>query len=104
MNLFSKNFLKILEEKGLDQKDVAPKIGISASTLSRTLHRNPRLSSILKAAKGLGVEVWELFVDQDKGELGPLTEDEKEFIGNLRRARAQEIRAPHRRIEKKTAK
>lgn len=106
MNLLAKNFKKKLSAKGLDQLEVANKIGMSPSVLSRIInkHKDPRLSSIVKIASGLGVRPWELFIDEDEGDSGPLSEQEKVLISNFRTAASDTERKTIQDVAKGFAK
>lgn len=59
---FSENLRKIREEKGLTQREVAERLGVSVQNYSRyeTGARNPRLSAKRKIAAALGVPLFEL--------------------------------------------
>lgn len=50
------------------------------------------LRYIPKIAKALNVQTWELFVDYQKGEVGPLSDQEKRLIAHFRGAKTQKQR------------
>lgn len=53
---------RICQEKGILQKDLAKKLGITAVGLSQTLRQEyPQLQTLERIAEALGVEVVELF-------------------------------------------
>lgn len=66
MNLREK-FKQLCKEKGMTQKDVADRIGMSDISLNRVFRMgNPNLQTLVKISNALGVEVWELLVDDDR--------------------------------------
>ncbi len=54
----------VLKEKGMSQKDLADKLGITVVGMSKILNGNPKIDTLEKIASTLGVELWELFVDE----------------------------------------
>lgn len=94
MNSIKKNFNKILDEKRLTRKHVEDKCGMTQPELSRILNENrdPRLSTIHKIALGLGVESWQLFVEEKLNEVGPLSDEEKSLIIEFRKIPANDKR------------
>ena len=56
---------EICKQKGVTQKALAEKIGVSAVGLSKSINKNPTIKTLDKIADALGVKVWDLFV-QDK--------------------------------------
>lgn len=50
----------ICREKGISQKDLADKLGITASALNQSITGNPSLDKLLGIANALGVTVSEL--------------------------------------------
>lgn len=54
----------ILKEKGISQKDLADKLGITVVGMSKILNGNPKVDTLEKIASTLEVELWELFVDE----------------------------------------
>ena len=56
---------EICKQKGITQKALAEKIGMSAFGLSKAINGNPTIKTLDKIADALGVKVWDLFV-QDK--------------------------------------
>lgn len=86
MKFLKKNFLRILKRKGLKQYQVAAKIGRDSGGLSKTLNANDFYwSSIQEIAKALEVEPWELVINYDAGEIGPLSQEQKALIVEHRR-------------------
>lgn len=72
--------------KEAKQYHVAAKIGRDSGGLSKTLNaKDFYWSSIQEIAKALDVEPWELVVDYDAGEVGPLSEEEKTLVLEYRR-------------------
>lgn len=59
----------LLKEKGISQKDLAAKIGVSAGALSQMMseNANPNLKTLERIASALGVSVSELFERPAKG-------------------------------------
>ena len=57
--------IEICKQKGITQKELAEKIGMSAVGLSKAINGNPTIKTLEKIADALGVNVWDLFV-QDK--------------------------------------
>ncbi len=53
---------EILKERGMSQKELADRIGISTATMSKIISGNPSLDSLDKIAKALEVETSALFV------------------------------------------
>ena len=51
----------LCKEKGIMQKELAEKIGISPATFSDNIRKDMRLSTIQKIADALGVHIAELF-------------------------------------------
>lgn len=58
---------EILSEKGITQKELAERLGISTVGMSKiATGDNPSLSSLQKIADAIGVPVWELLVSRDE--------------------------------------
>lgn len=55
---------ELLKEKGISQKDLADKLGITVVGMSKILNGNPKIDTLEKIASALEVEIWELFVDE----------------------------------------
>lgn len=55
---------EILKSKGITQKDLAEKIGISRVGLSKAINGNTTITTLRRIAAGLGVSVPELFAPQ----------------------------------------
>lgn len=52
---------ELCKSKGIQQKDLAQKMGIAPESLSRAINGNPQLSTLENLAKALGVEMSVLF-------------------------------------------
>lgn len=52
---------ELCKSKGIQQKDLAQKMGIAPESLSRAINGNPQLSTIENLAEALDVDVSELF-------------------------------------------
>lgn len=88
MKLLKKNFDRILEQKNTTYEAVAEKGGLShRSIISRAFKGNATIETIEKIATGLGVPLWQLFIDEDFGEF-PLNSNEKKFVAKLRKIRS----------------
>lgn len=58
---------ELLRERGMNNKQLAEKIGWPAAQLCINLKSdNPRLSTLEVLARGLGIEVWELFIGREE--------------------------------------
>ena len=55
---------ELLKEKGISQKDLADKLGITVVGMSKILNGNPKIDTLEKIASALNVEIWELFIDE----------------------------------------
>lgn len=53
--------LELCKEKGITQKDLAERIGMTPVGLAKAASGNPTVETLEKIAAGLGVEVVELF-------------------------------------------
>lgn len=51
----------ICKQKGLLQKELAEKVGVTDIALRASLKGNPTVGTLEKVANALNVEVWELF-------------------------------------------
>lgn len=58
---------EILKEKGISQKDLAEKLGISPPSLSQSLNGNATINLLEKIADALGVPLFELFAERETG-------------------------------------
>ncbi len=66
--------------RGITQKELALKLGVTEMTLSRASKGNTSMSLLEKIAKSLSVEVWELFTEvRDKSEFMALIKNGNEF-------------------------
>ncbi len=52
---------EIAKQKGKQLKEIAKEMGITPESLTRTIHGNPQLDTLVKLANALNVEVVELF-------------------------------------------
>ncbi len=55
---------EVIKEKGLTQKELADKLGMTTVGLSQILSGKPSYTTLEKIASALGVEVWELLVSR----------------------------------------
>ena len=53
----------ICKQKGLLQKELAEKVGVTDIALRASLKGNPTVGTFEKVANALNVEVWELFTE-----------------------------------------
>ena len=53
----------ICKQKGLLQKELAEKVGVTDIALRASLKGNPTVGTLEKVANALNVEVWELFTE-----------------------------------------
>ena len=53
----------IYKQKGLLQKELAEKVGVTDIALRASLKGNPTVGTLEKVANALNVEVWELFTE-----------------------------------------
>lgn len=56
--------LELCKQKGITQKDLAEKIGMTPVGLAKAANGNPTFETLEKIATGLGVSVPELFAPQ----------------------------------------
>lgn len=54
---------EILSEKGITQKELAEKMGISVVGMSKIATGNPTVETLGKIADALDIQIWELFKD-----------------------------------------
>lgn len=59
--------VELCKEKGITQKELAERIGISAVGLAKASSGNPTFDTLERIAQGLGVEVPELFAPSTEG-------------------------------------
>lgn len=52
---------EVLSEKGITQKELAERMGISVVGMSKIATGNPTVETLEKIANALDIEVWELF-------------------------------------------
>lgn len=65
---------EVIKQKGLTQKEVAEKLGMSLSGLVQIMTGKPSLTTLEKIAAALDVEVWELLVSREEVAGTPATE------------------------------
>jgi transcriptional regulator with XRE-family HTH domain len=82
VEIFLKNLSFELQKRGVKQTELAKIAGLKQESISRLVNqtRRPNLQTVNKIAKALKLKPWELFVDYDAGEIGPLSKDEKTAI------------------------
>lgn len=56
----------ILKERGVTQVELADMLGVSRSSIVKTLAGNPSQETLEKIATVLGVEMWELFASSEE--------------------------------------
>ena len=61
---------EICARVGITQGELAARLGISPESLSRTLNRDARISSLEKVADALGVHISELFEQDERPPVG----------------------------------
>lgn len=79
-DIFARNLLFYIKERGVDQKDVAYTIGVSTSSVNDWVKgkKYPRIDKIEKLANYFGIQKSDLI--EDKKENPPvLSEDERKF-------------------------
>lgn len=57
---------ELCKERGITQKELASKIGISAVGLAKALGGNTTIGTLEKVAEALGVPVWDLFAREEE--------------------------------------
>lgn len=57
---------EVLSAKGITQKDLAEKLGITVVGMSKIATGNPTVETLQKIADALNVELWELFVNREE--------------------------------------
>lgn len=82
-NIVGKNVKRIMEERGMQQRELAAMMGCDSASLSRMLMGNPRLDSILKIAKALSVSPKTLF-EESYGIEGCVRYNGKTYFFNSR--------------------
>lgn len=56
---------EVIAEKGMTQKELAEKMGLNPVAFGVTLNSNPTVKTLQKIAEALGVEISELFVQNN---------------------------------------
>ena len=56
---------ELLKERGVSQKELAEMLEITPVGLSKILNGNPQIGTLEKISIALGVELWELFIDEE---------------------------------------
>lgn len=63
---YSQKLRELIQQSGITQVELANKLGVKQQTLSSWIvKRWPNLKSIEKICGGLGMEMWEFFIDAD---------------------------------------
>ena len=57
---------EVLSEKGITQKELAEKLGISVVGMSKIATGNPTVETLQKIADALNVGLWELFISKEE--------------------------------------
>ncbi len=57
---------EVIKEKGLTQKELADKLGMTTVGLSQILSGKPSYTTLEKIASALGVKIWELLVSKEE--------------------------------------
>ena len=63
--VLAENVRRLCKQQGIQQKDLAAKIGIDPASLTRAINGNARLYTIERIASALGVSVKSLLDDAD---------------------------------------
>lgn len=65
---------EVMDEKGINGKDLAAKIGVTTTTISNLVQGNnfPKPETLVKIAEALNVDIRELFVSSKKTDLKEL--------------------------------
>lgn len=85
---------EVCSEKGISQKELGEKIGLSATSLSRISsgEQNPSFDTLEKISSALGVEVWQLFTrSTSSDEFIALVKNGKEYHCALTLKELEEI-------------
>ena len=61
--------LELCKEAGINQTELADKIGLSRVGISKAINGNPTISTLEKIADALGVPVTELFEKSNTGDI-----------------------------------
>ncbi len=73
---FRSRIKELCEERGLTQKELAEKLGITDISLNKTLRGEyPQLQTLEKIARQLDVEVWQLFTRSQSSDFMALVKD-----------------------------
>ena len=67
LNIF--RILELCKEAGINQTELAEKIGLSRVGLSKAINGNPTIGTLEKIADALGVPVTELFEKSNTGDI-----------------------------------
>ena len=62
-------YLELCKEAGINQTELAEKIGLSRVGLSKAINGNPTIGTLEKIADALGVPVTELFEKSNTGDI-----------------------------------
>lgn len=73
---FRSRIKELCEERGITQKELAEKLGITDISLNKTLRGEyPQLQTLEKIARQLDVEVWQLFTRSQSSDFTALVKD-----------------------------
>ena len=61
-NILLTNIRRLRKEKGLQIRDITYKMGVAPESLSRSLHGNPRMTTVSLLANAIGVPMSDLFL------------------------------------------
>lgn len=83
---FIKETKRLMDERGMSQKDLAEKSGITEPSVSRYLagKRTPRFDVVINFAKALGVKPGDLLPESEHSDLTPYEELKTVFARNGR--------------------
>lgn len=75
---------RLMEERGMSQKDLSEKSGITEASVSRYLagKRTPRFDVVINFAKALGVKPGDLLPESEQSALSPYEELKTVFARN----------------------
>lgn len=59
---------EIAKQKGMTMEDLAERLGINRVSLSRNINGNPTMETLNKIADALGVNIRDLFANDDSGQ------------------------------------
>ena len=92
MNInISERILAVAEEKGLNKKVLADRLGIQPQNINSTVLNNPKFEILEKVADTLGVTIGELVGDASRPDREPLMQQTIEHGGRQLRITIDEI-------------